>query len=142
MFSTCQSQSMFSTYRFRRPAGSLAQVSLLCRPSTPTLNVLPLCDNLLFSCIRAHPSEPSVSSPKSAGFSHPGTFAMISSRRTIASCPHKTWVWRCLTLATPRREAIAFDAVASTRTRGLTTLATSAASATAPRALEALLVNA
>ena len=75
--------------------------------------------------------------PKSAGFSHPGTLAMVSSRRATASCTHKTWVWKCLTLPTPRREAVAFDAVASTRTRGLTTLATSAAIATAPRALGA-----
>ena len=41
-----------------------------------------------------------------------------------------------------RLEAIAFDAVASTRTRGFTTFAMSAAMATAPRALDALLVNA
>ena len=43
---------------------------------------------------------------------------------------------------TRRLEAIAFDAVASTRTRGVTTFAMSAAMATAPRALDALLVNA
>ena len=51
--------------------------------------------------------------PKSAGFSHPGTFAMVGSRRATASCTHKTWVWRCLTRHAPRLEAIAFDAVAS-----------------------------
>ena len=54
---------------------------------------------------------------------------MVSSRRATASCTHKTWVWRCLTHPTPRLEAIAFDAVASTRTRGFTTFAMSAATA-------------
>ena len=63
------------------------------------------------------------------------------SRRATASCTHKTWVWRCLTLPTPRREATASDAVSSTRTRGSTTLAISRAMAAAPRVLEALLVN-
>ena len=46
---------------------------------------------------------------------------MVSSRRATASRTHKTWVWRCLTRSTQRLEAIAFDAVASTRTRGFTT---------------------
>ena len=76
--------------------------------------------------------------PMSAGFSTPDTFTMINSRRATASCTLKTWVWRCLT---PRLEAVAY-AVASTRTRGFTTFAMSAAMATAPRALDALLVNA
>ena len=67
---------------------------------------------------------------------------MVSSRRATASSTYKTWVWRCLTRPTPRLEAIAFDAVASTRTRGFTTFDMSAAMATAPRALDALLVNA
>ena len=49
------------------PAGPLTQISPL-RPSTPTLNALPLSGNLLFSCIRASPSEPSVSSPNRQGF--------------------------------------------------------------------------
>ena len=70
----------------------------------------------------------------SAGFSTPGTFTMVS-------CTHKTWVWRCLTRPTPRLWATAFDALASTHTRGFTTFAMSAAVATAPRALDALLVN-
>ena len=63
----------------------------------------------------------------SAGFSTPTTSTMVNSRRATASCTHKTWVWRCLTRPTPRLEAIAFDAVASTRTRGFTTFAMSAA---------------
>ena len=42
--------------------------------------------------------------PKSAGFSHPCTLAMVSSRPASASCTHKTRVWRCLTLPTPRRQ--------------------------------------
>ena len=62
---------------------------------------------------------------------------MVSSRRATASCTRKTWVWRCLTRPTLRLEAIAFDAVASTRTRGFTTFDMSAAMATAPRALDA-----
>ena len=57
----------------------------------------------------------------SVGLSTPGTFTMVSSRRATASCTHKTWAWRCLTRPTPRLKAIAFDAVASTRTRGCTT---------------------
>ena len=56
--------------------------------------------------------------------------------------PTKPDVQRCHTLPTPRREAIPFDAVASTRTLGATTSATSAAMATPPSALEALFVNA
>ena len=65
------------------------------------------------------------------GISTPGTFTMVSSRRATASCTHQTWVWRRLTRPTPRLEAIAFDAVASTRTRGFNTFAISAAMATA-----------
>ena len=76
-------------------------------------------------------------------FDSPTLSTLVSSRRATASCTHKTWVWRCLTRSTPRLEAIAFDAVASsTCTRGFTTFAMSAAMATAPRAPDALLVNA
>ena len=64
---------------------------------------------------------------------------MVNFWRATAFCTHKPWVWKFLTLSAPRREAVAFDAVASTRTRGLTTLAMSATMAPAPRALEALL---
>ena len=139
MFSnSCQSQSMFSTscrFRSRRAADSCATLNAnLERPHA--MRQLALfrhsCISLWAKCVV----------PKSAWFSHPGTFAMVKSRRSTASCTHKTWVWRCLARPTPRLEAIAFDAVASTRTRGLTTFAMSAAVATAPRALEALLVNA
>ena len=47
-----------------------------------------------------------------------------------------------LTRSTPRLLAIAFDAVASTRTRGFTTFAMFAAVAISPRALDAPLVSA
>ena len=82
------------------------------RRPTRTPNVLQRCGNLHFSRIRASPSEPSVSSPNQRMGSHPGTFAIVSSRRATASCTHQTWVWRC-----PARPT-----------------------ATAPRAHEALLV--
>ena len=64
-FSTCrQYHSMFSTTC--PSVGSVtrkaADSSLLCGRSTQTLNVLQLCYNLLFSCIRAPPSKPTVSS--------------------------------------------------------------------------------
>ena len=64
--------------------------------------------------------------PMSAGFSTSDTSTMVSSRRATASCTHKTWKWRCLTRPTPRFEAIAFDAVASTRKRGFATFVMSA----------------
>ena len=104
------------------------------RPSTPTSNVLPLPGNLLFSCTRASPLSQAFCA-QSAGFLHPDTLAMVSSQRATASCTHKTWAWRCLTLPTQCHEAVALDAVASTRTRGFTTLAISAAMATAPKQL-------
>ena len=54
---------------------------------------------------------------------HPVGICQTPVLREPFTCTHKTWVWRCLTRSTPRLEAIAFDAVASTRTRGFTTFA-------------------
>ena len=142
MFSNSrQSQSMFSTscrFRSRRAADS----SLLCDPQRQPRTSSRYAATCSLQALVHLPLGQVCVVPKSAWFSHPGTFAMVNSRRATASCTHKTWVWRCLARPTPRLEAIAFDALASTRTRGLTTFAMSAAVATPPRALEALLVNA
>ena len=77
--------------------------------------------------------------PMSAGFSTPRTFTVVSSRRATLLHPQDLGME---TSHSHHHEAIAFDAVTSTRTRGFTTFAMSAAMATAPRALDALLVSA
>ena len=108
---------MFFTCRFRSPAGPLTQVPCATH-KTPSSTVLQLCGNKLSSSIRTFSSEPSVSFPCRRDVQVPGTFTTVSPRRATASCTHMTWVRRCLTRSTPRLDAIAFDAVASTRTRG------------------------
>ena len=108
---------MFFTCRFRSPAGPLTQVPC----ATPKRHPRPSSNYAATSSLQAFvhsPSEPSVSFPCRRDVQVPGTFTTVSPRRATASCTHMTWVRRCLTRSTPRLDAIAFDAVASTRTRG------------------------
>ena len=115
---SCQSQSMFLTCRFR--SRRAADSSPLCDPERhprPSSGDVAACSLQAF----VHFPLSQVFRPMSAEFSTPSTFTMVSSRRATASCTHKTWVWRCLTRPTPRLEVIAIDAGASTRTRGFTT---------------------
>ena len=118
---------MISTCRFhsRRAAGSSFLRDPQRQPRTSS-RCAATCSSHAF----VHLPLGHVFRPQMSGGSHPGTFAMVSSWRATV----KTGVWRCLTRSTPRLEATAFDAVASTRTRGLSTFAMSATMATAPRA--------
>ena len=80
--------TMFSTCRSRSPAKSLAQVSLLCDPRCQlrtSCRYLTTCSSHAF----VHLPLSQVFRAKSAGFSHLGTLAMVSSRRTTAFCTHK-----------------------------------------------------
>ena len=140
MFSTsCQSSSMFSTCRFRRPAGSLAKshsfATLRANLERPPAMRQPAL--LMHSCIF----------PLSQVFRHQigRAFTPRHFRDGKLSAGHRLLrpqdMSMEVSLLPPRREAIDFDAVASTRTHGLITVAMSAAMAAAPRALEALLVK-
>ena len=74
---SCQSQSMFLTVA----AGTLTQVSRAMS------NVHPRCGTLLFSCIRAFPSGPSVSSPYQRDFHFPALFLL----RALRQSPSTQW---------------------------------------------------
>ena len=107
-----------------------------------TANAHLQCGNLLFSCILSISLSAKCSVPKSAGFS---TFRYFCDG--LLSARHRFLHPQDLGMemshsSTPRLDAIAFDAVTSIRLRGLTTFAMSAAMDTAPRAVDALLINA
>ena len=108
-----------------------------------TSNVHLQCGNLLFSCILSISLWAKCLVPKSAGVFHISVFfAMVSFRRATASCTHKTWEWRCLFRLPRVLTRSPSTLCTSTRLRGVTTFAMSAAMDTAPRAVDALLINA